>query len=302
MKYPKWSMGQTEALLNILGGENAAKDVLRGRKKVYPEKEGYQPLFDLHGWRLPPPNMKERCGCPSPNVCLAAPIEFADNPNLETRFVRTCKRLGIEPPFEPRVFRDRASKTRSLIVRDEATRNVLCGPCLPILLPSIQDMAPIQDTTRCGEIIKKLALLSSIEHAFAEQFPGHCFSDLVIGAWFSIREGSRHEQLITAMSKGPVVALYFPMALQGYLPLAAVEQMESLPDYFLLAGAIDTMAAMIMYPDVLARDADVPDLECAGVGGFNDAFQFSRIEKDLFFSRSHYVVYGHASAGLTVIA
>ena len=295
-------MGQIEALLNTLGGAEAAKDVLRGRKKVYREGEGYQPLFDLHGWRLPPPNMKERHGCPVPNVCLASPIDFADKPNLETRFVRTCKCFGVEPPFKPSDFRDRASKAKSRIAQDDATGDVLRGPCLPIFLPSIQGMAPIQEMGHCGEIIEKLALRSLIGQVFAERFPGQRFSDVVGRTWFSIREGSRHEKLIAAMSAGPVAALYFPMALQGYPPLAAVEQMESLPDHFLLSGAINVMAAMIMYPDMLARDANVPDLECAGVGDYSTAFQFKRTEDELFFSLSHYVVFGDASAGLTVIA
>ncbi|MBU1146008.1 hypothetical protein KKD80_00445 [Patescibacteria group bacterium] len=296
MKYPKWNMGQTEALLNIIGGEQAAKDVLRGRKKVYREKEGYQPLFDLHGWRLPPPNMKEQHhGCPVPNVCLASPIDFADNPNLETRFVRTCKRFGVEPPFKPSDFRGRASEAKSRIARDEATGDVLRGPCLPIFLP------PMEASSFYWEIVEKLSLFALVGQVFEEQFPGQRFHKME-GRGLQVREGSRHDKLVAAMNAGPVVALYFPMALQGYLPRAAVEQMESLPEYFLLSGAIDVMAAMIMYPDVLARDANVPDLECAGVGSYSTAYQFQRAEDCLYFSFSHYVVYGHASAGLTVIA
>lgn len=295
MKYPKWTLGQTEALLNIVGGEKVAKEILRGRKKVYSEKEGYQPLFDLHGWRLPPPNMKEKHGCPLPEVCLASPIEFADNPNLETRFVASCNLFGVKPPFEPRVFRDRASDAKYRLARDEATGNVLCGPCLPIFLP------PVEANPHYREIVNKLSLFSLVGRVFEEQFPGQRFHQME-GSGLRIREGSGHEKLVAAMNAGPVVALYFPMALQGYLPLAAVEQMESLPENFLLAGAIDVMAAMIMYPDVLARDANVPDLECAGVGSYTAAYQFRRAEDSLFFSFSNYTVYGHASAGLTVIA
>ncbi|WP_173428535.1 EAL domain-containing protein, partial [Chromobacterium subtsugae] len=100
-------------------------------------------------------------------------------------------------------------------------------------------------------------------------------------------EGARHDRLIEAMRQGPVVGFYFPCLLEYSVP-AAIEQLETLPAPFLLAGGYDSCAAFIGSPDLLLRKAGYPPLlwlsgleaERDGVGYHFEAYGY-----DLTFNR-----------------
>ena len=83
-----------------------------------------------------------------------------------------------------------------------------------------------------------------------------------LGGKVSVVDGSRHDQLISRMKEGLVIGLHFPNPLQGFSINASREQMSTLPEGFILSG-MDTPIAMVMYPDILARDWDTPGLNLA---------------------------------------
>jgi len=78
----------------------------------------------------------------------------------------------------------------------------------------------------------------------------------------SVIDSSHHNQLIERMKREPVIGIHFPNSLQGFSINASREQMATLPKGFILSG-LDTAIAMLMYPDVLARDYRTPGLYLA---------------------------------------
>ena len=67
-----------------------------------------------------------------------------------------------------------------------------------------------------------------------------------------------------------------PEYLQGFSVHADREQMSSLPEQFLLGGALEAAACYIAYPDVLARDGNTPLLDLA-------AMQWQSADYSLYF-------------------
>ena len=91
--------------------------------------------------------------------------------------------------------------------------------------------------------------------AFTQAHPGQVFKDhhtLSLSGSMRFRAGSRHEHLIQRLSAGPVIGLYMPALTEYSLP-AAVERLATLPTDWLLAGGIDTAAALIAEPALLVR-------------------------------------------------
>ena len=301
MKYGNLTFGQVEALVNILGGEKAVRAILRGEKAVYRADEGALPLFDRHGRRIAPPGMEEAAGFGGPNseVCLAQPSDFYA-PVPEQRFAKLRALLSREIPMTPAEFRERAGKAvQRIAFGDKKVHDTLGGVCLPIFLPQVV-------STDCGTMVDELALLHAVKRVFEERFPSQKFigDSSKMASLLRVVEGSHHERFFTALNKGPVVALYFPLALQGFLPRAAVEQMASLPEEFLLAGILETAAAIVMYPDVLLRDSHVPTLGCPAVrDGFRDPLGFELFDDNtLIFGQVQIINYGKYSSGLVVLA
>ncbi len=302
-KYEKLNLGQIEALVNILGGMEVVKKILRGTKKPLPPDKGFRSLFDNYGRRVAPPTMSDKGGA-DPEVCLAQPAMHLP-PGPGTRFKGLCERLGWQNQMTPEEFRARVDKAVEKInfgsIREEV-RGILGGVYLPFGLPQVT-------SSDCGEILDELGLINAVERVFKERFPeGQFFGqEKSLKGGFRLIEGSRHERFLEALTKEPVVAIYFPLALQGYLPDKAVEQMESLPEEFLLSGVVDTAAAIMMYPEVLLRDTCVPQLGCSavkrwvtGVSSFDVSDGSDKIT--LAFGGCQIFGRGKFTSGLTVIA
>ncbi len=173
-------------------------------------------------------------------------------------------------------------------MRDE-TRDLLKGIWVPFLLPraSHDDMGKALDDT----------YLPAVRSAFNAQLPQYAFTNHHKGKLagkLSVAAGSRHSKLIEAMRKDAVVGLFFP-CLTEYSIGAAREQIAQLPEEFLLAGGIDTCAALIAAPDLLLnKEAYSPLLWFAALDGekADVGYHFEAYGYNLTFNRRVHL--GHA--------
>jgi len=216
-------------------------------------------LFDRHGRRIPPQGIKASVVDANRNFCLDQKVmKLAD---YGLRLTLAAGYLGRSIAIDPEEFVDRTSALRERIRGDEQLANLLHGVHLPIALPQIE----ISDY---GTALEEV-FLPAVGRAYEIHFAGRKFHN---GPQENLRGkvqvvGSHSQYLVAGLAEMPVVALYFPTALQGFSAEAAREQMVTLPDRdrILLAGALETAVAIVMYPDILARDGQTPNLGCAAV-------------------------------------
>ena len=247
MKYGNWTLGQTEALLNLLGGEDEALAVLRGEKTLRIEAPEIK-LFNKNGRRIPSKGLQNAVCDPDKDFRLIQP-EFKTMGDYTQRLIRF---LQMFPgPMSVAEFEGKTKKLVSELESNKLLVNLLNGVYLPIILPQIE-----AKNFDYGTILENM-FLSAVKKAYEAQFPGRNFYNYCKGELanrVSIVEGSRYEILVERMKQGIVYALYFPNPLQGFSVLASREQMAVLPESLILGGGIDASTAMVMYPDILARD------------------------------------------------
>lgn len=134
---------------------------------------------------------------------------------------------------------DFVNKTDDVLYKirsDPALANLLCGPYFPLVVPFST---------------KRKVFLQLLKEAFEEsqnyyeraQFRSFCtdadLESFVHGPW-------------SRMPEGTVVGVYFPMALAGFSPIAAKEQLWELPPYVSVAGFTVVMAAAVTYPTMFS--------------------------------------------------
>lgn len=160
--------------------------------------------------------------------------------------------------------------------------NITHGVGVPFILPK----ASYDDIGETLEIV----YLPAVDKSFNSKFPeyssvNHCSESL--NGKLSVAEGSRHEKLLLAMQEEVVVGYYFPALLEYSVP-AAIEQVNKLPENFLLAGGYDTAAAFIGSPDLLLRlDGYPPLLWMSGLAAEKEsmAYHFEAYGYGLTFNR-----------------
>lgn len=290
-KYPNWT-GRIEALLNVLGGEKVADALIAGIK-VAEIKDVVRMFFDKHGRRIPLPGMKSSVCDANRNFRLEQPtVDFTE------RLFRLHVALGLTKPcfIQPEEFEQRTAEIVRRLKGDKLLANLFCGVYLPIALPQMQvaDYGAALDET----------ILPVVGHSYEVRYPGRKFYNNrqgTLAGEVSVVEGSRHEALIAALAAGPVVALYFPTALQGFSIAADLEQMDTLPEHILLAGALELSAAEIMYPDVVARDYYTPGLDCAAVRWQEYSLCFEAFDVKLNFFNGDLNANDRCSGGLVVL-
>ena len=127
--------------------------------------------------------------------------------------------------------------------------------------------------------------LPAVLGAFKAEFPKYDFVNHHKGGLagkLSVAPGSRHERLLEATRQSEVVGVYLPCLLEYSIP-AALEQMATLPEHFLLAGGLDTSAAFVSLPGLLLRKDGYPPLlwfsglaaEKDGVGYHYEAYGYN---------------------------
>lgn len=235
----------------------------------------YDGFFDENG-RLNPAGVTADVHHKSRNYFKIVQPEL----DLEAIFARTVKHLpGTYPSLEE--FNLRVEKLIRSLEQDKDMRGALKGAYVPFLLPrgSVSD----EGTTLEQNYLKALA------NSYQEFFPEYAFKDhhkQSLTGLFSINPRSRHAELLAKLSSNAVVGLFIP-ALREYSMPAAFEKIESLPENVSLAGGIDTCAALIGSPSLLARkNGYAPLLWCAALQSQpGEGYYFESYGYDLTFNR-----------------
>ncbi len=265
MKYGKVTLGQVEAAINKLGGQEAWDAWLRGEKTVT-VKDTIRLLFDKHGRRIPE-GLHTNVRNPYKGFQL-------DQPKMKTKtdFVSRLGQLhwclGIVTGVTAEQLKTGTERLLAIIGDNPQIANITNGVYLPIVLPKLVN----------DDLGAELEMyLAGAANSYAKTFGDREFRNRrkgILENEASVVDGSRHDQLIERMKKGPVIGLHFPNPLQGFSINAAREQMSTLPEGFILSG-MDTLIAMTMYPDILARDWNTPGLDLAALQWQSAAYSYS---------------------------
>ncbi|MDP3900250.1 MAG: hypothetical protein Q8Q23_04175 [bacterium] len=264
MKYGEVTLGQVEAAINKLGGQEVWDAWLRGKKTVT-IKDAISLFFDKHGRRIPE-------GLQA-NVCDANRNFGLDQPKLEKeivfayRILRLHECLSIDSEVTAEQLKAETERMLAMIRENSQIANIANGVCLPVVLPKLV-------TNDLGAELE--LYLAGVNNSYAKTFGNWEFYNRRKGTLtneVSVVDGSRHDQLISRMKEGPVIGLHFPNPLQGFSIHASREQMSILPKGFILSG-IDTPIAMVMYPDILARDWNTPGLDLAALQWRSTGYSF----------------------------
>lgn len=234
------------------------------------------PLFDEHGRCIPK-------GGPGVHA-LSRRYFKLQQPAIDYAAIheRVSTLLGHEGLPSVDEFAQRFADIQARLRDDPATRLLLQGVCIPILLPR-------SDQGDIGQALDE-RYLPAVESAFTSRFPEYSFTNhhkTGLSGKLQPAIGSRHETLLDRVCDEAIVGCYFP-CLTEYAPSAALAQMAALPSHFLLAGGIDTCAALISAPDLLFNhDAYPPLLWFSGLEAEkNDAgYHFEAYGYNLTFNR-----------------
>lgn len=274
VKHGDETFGRIEALRNklpddIVSGLLADELTLERVDNRLLVKEALKPLFDHTGRCIPPQGLAAKVVDANRSFHLIQPkLDYAER---LARFEQAFQRqLGISAAE----FEDRIARAMWPLAMDPATANLLVhGVYLPIVIPQTE----ISMTRDYGTVLEQ-EYITALARAYAAQFAVRTFTNHgarnLAGKVTVIQQS--HQRLLDAIYRRPAVGLYFPNALQGFSSPADREVMAYLPQDFLLAGAIDTAAALVGYPDVLARDWNTLELDCVAV-------QWQSREQSLYF-------------------
>jgi hypothetical protein len=208
-----------------------------------------QRFFDDHGRRIPsdeksPVHQESRRYF----ICEQPEINYADI------HARLGKHLGLGDVISVAEFETRAEAILEGLHKNVATADITKGVQVPFLLPK----ASYSDYGQAMEEV----YLPAVQQAFKEKLPDYDFVDHNKGGLktkLGVVPASRHERLLERMREAAVVGYYFP-CLSEYSVPGAFEQLQALPETFLLAGGFDTSAAFVATPDLLLRREGYPPL------------------------------------------
>ena len=272
-KYSHWRDGQHEALINILGEDNALA-LLRGEKAV-----SFQDVkllhFDSNG-RCIPRNLTNKVCDPNTDFHLVQPkLDYG----VRLARIGECLHAGLM--ISAAEFEDRCQKLLERLGKDELCGNIVKAVHLPICIPQTQ-------VTDYGEALNPFLL--GVDCSYPQEFSGRTFNNYRkddLAKKVKIVPGIRHDALVEKLAGGHAVGVYFPNPMQGFSVLAQREQIEVLPPWFWLSGGFDAVTAMVAYPDVLARDWSTPGLDFSALQwqGARGSLYFKANDAELKFDR-----------------
>jgi hypothetical protein len=214
------------------------------------------------------------------------------------RFKGLCPDTMVFPTAQE--FQTRVEAILEEIRSNWQITNLLRGVWLPIVLPQLK-------VADYGTVLEE-TFLTAVKASYERQFSGRTFYNYRAGEFagkVSVIEGTRHHQLLARMAEGPVVAVYFATALQGFGITADREQIRALPlpGSCILSGAIDIATAMTMYPDVLGLNWNTPGLDAAANQWWKPAYSLYFLAGDgrLVFGSRCLGAYDRHSGGLSFV-
>lgn len=270
-----WVIGDLNALVKNLGGEEIARRIQRGEVSIKLE-EVVKLLFDKHGRRIPQGITASVCD--SDRDYYLKPPSLTGESLYANRILRLHGCLSVDTGITAKQLEQETGRLLILIRDNSQVANIANGVWLPIILPKLI-------TDDLGAELEYY--LTAVDNSYVKVFPGRKFYNHRKGTLTNevkIVDGSRYSQLIAKMKQGPVIGILFPNSLQGFSVNASREQMATLPEGFILSG-LDTVIAMAMYPDILARDFNTPGLDLAAFSWLSSGYSlcFKAFDDRLYF-------------------
>jgi len=263
-----WTNGELNALVKNLGEETARK-IQRGEVKVSLE-EVMKVLFDKHGRRIPEGLRANVC---DPNRDFRFDqLELIGKAYYANGIKRLHDTLEVDTGISAKQLKREIEHLLAILRENSRVANIINGVWLPVIMPKLE-------ADDLGTTLEQY--LEAVGKSYTDVFPDRKFNNYLKGKLVdqvSIVDNSRHDQLIKRMRQGPVPGIHFPNPLQGFSFQADREQIVTLPERFVLSG-LDTVIAMVMYPDILAWNYWTPDLDLAALSyqSTADSFYFEAL-------------------------
>jgi hypothetical protein len=282
--YPNWTREQVHQLIDSLG-EEKAKEIAEGKVSIE-FKEKVKKLFNKNGRRIPE-GLQANVRNPNRDLYLEQP-RLKSEEDFSARIHRLHECLNIDTQITGKHLQKEYEQLWKLIKDNKQIANLNKAVCLPIIVPQML-------TNDLGSELE--LLLNGVANSYKKTFNDREFTNLRKGQLsgnVSVAKNSRQEKLVEKMKDGPVIGFYFPDALQGLSVEASREQMEQLPKEFILSG-LDAIIAMIMYPDILARDYNTPGMDLSALQWQSAGYSLSFVS---YGDRLSFGLYGDLSNAL----
>jgi hypothetical protein len=253
------------------------------------------PLFDVSGRRIPSRAIDAPVNPSSDRYSLAQPP--IDHVAIHERL---SEHLG--GGLSVREFAQQATALLETLRAGDTTRQLIAGLHVPFFIPQ-------QRTTDLGQILEDVFLLA-VERSWKSRFPNYEFKNELKGGLsgkVSVAPDSRYDELLRAMEAGPVVGIYFPLALSGFSVDAARGQMKDLHAGFVLSGGLDASAALVGCPEMIMKvDGYAPQFDLSGLGSTAPGYgyHFAPYGYNLTFNGRYHngLASDYCSSGLTWIS
>lgn len=235
--------------------------------------------FDIHGRYLP-------AGLKAPAYPASRHWFLFEQPevNYAEIHARTQRHLAGDKALDTSLesFRDRAQAIQARVQADPDLAGLQQGVGVPFLLPA----ANLADYGTALEEHYIPAVKSAFEATLSPyDFVTHHPASLT--GKLSVAPESRHESLLGAARSGDVVGWLYP-CLREYSVPAMRESVAGMPGGVLLAGGIDTCAALVGSPQLFMRSGGYPPLLWLGaLDGEKDGigYHFEAYGYNLTFNR-----------------
>jgi hypothetical protein len=254
------------ALVNKLGGLDNLKAVLRGQMKITLEEVA--PLLADRNGRLRPQRLHARVCDPNRELRFDKPV-MATEVDYATRLYRLHTLLDINTGVTAAAFQLGTERLLADLVFNPQVSSLANGCVLPLVLPELKS----------GDLGKEVEIMATaLGNGYEESYLDRKFVNRLASFLISqvaASAKSRHEALNEARQRGPVIALHFPCAMQGFSVQAAREQIHALPEGFALSGT-DTLVAGIMYPELFESNR-IPGLDMAALDWMSTNYSLSLV-------------------------
>ena len=255
------------------------------------------PLFDVSGRRIPPQVASAPVNPATARYGLAQPP--IDHSVIHRRI---SEHIPGAAAVTLRAFEDRAGRLLEQLKRDPAAREIANGVHVPFFLTADRSV----DLGRALEDV----YLPAVGNAYKARYPKYDFRNELKGGLagkIKVAAGSRYDMLLKALAAGPLVGIYFPLALSGFSIDAALQQMADLPEGFVLSGGCDAAAALVASPELIMKeDGYPPQLDLAALEGTaaRYAYHFAPYGYNLTFNGRYHngLASDYCASGLTWIS